>query len=372
MQTHPPLITSSDCEGGGEVFEVDAKVPCQESLSSTEKDHSHETRENEVLIEAEVEEASTSDDGSFFGSPKYLTVSSQLHLEALAQSVGKVWTLSPTFRAERADHSPRHLSEFYMLEAEVGFEDRLSRIMDLVEDMIRSLVVSLSSGPLRHELIYGHRNGKPGLNPTPTPLSTELEARWDGILCPSWPRITYTAAIDLLRTSAAAHAQFPSPPTWGARLSSEHERFLAAEVGRGAPVFVTEYPAAQKPFYMLPTEADASCSPAGRGEEVSPGPTVACFDLLVSGTNEIAGGSMREHRLEKLLDAMRKRGLVKTEKDGEEDLGSLGWYVDLRRWGTFPHGGFGLGFDRLLGHLAGSENIRDVATFPRWFKNCRC
>jgi asparaginyl-tRNA synthetase len=346
VQTHPPIITSSDCEGAGEVFTV--------SLDSKK---AHATAPATAI-------GMESDDGSFFRSPKYLTVSSQLHLEAIAQSVGNVWTLSPTFRAEKSVTS-RHLSEFYMLEAEVSFIDHLEGVMTLVEDMVRSLTTALYNDKVGQEIIHGRRPSENGSDPEQTTLAKELDDRWRGMMSKSWPRITYTDVIELLVKS---NREFEHQPTWGSGLQAEHERYIASTVGRGQPVFVTHYPQEIKPFYMLPT-SNSSVS----------GPTVDCFDLLVPEVCEIAGGSMREHRLAQLLETMQRQGLVAQpaadmpgDYSSEEALGTLKWYVDLRRWGTVPHGGFGLGFDRLLGYLAGIQNIREVVAFPRWVGRCDC
>lgn len=329
-QTHPPIITSSDCEGAGEVFEVASG-------------HKGQVTED--------------DDGTFFRSSKYLTVSSQLHLEALAQSVGKVWTLSPTFRAEKSN-TARHLSEFYMLEAEVSFVDKMEDVMNLVEGMLQHLTKGLHESQVGQELLHGKRSGE--TDDEGQKRSADLENRWQGMMQGPWPRITYTEAINILQSSKES---FVHPPTWGLGLQAEHERYVAMQVGKGSPVFVTCYPKAIKPFYMLPSASEASDTA-----------TVDCFDLLVPEVCEIVGGSMREHRLEPLITSMREHGMI-TEfevSNGKTELGSLSWYVDLRRWGSVPHGGFGLGFDRLLSYLAGVPNIREIVTFPRWVGRCDC
>ena len=322
-QIHTPIITSSDCEGAGEVFRIRA---------------------------SEEELGSEGDDGSFFKAAKYLTVSSQLHLEALAQSVGKVWTLSPTFRAEKSD-TARHLSEFYMLEAEISFTQDMEDVMGLAEKAAQSIARNLDPAVSRvgKELLQG------------TIGEEEIRRRVGGML-QGFHRITYTEAIKLLQNSTH---QFEYSPTWGHGLQAEHERWIAAEVGGKAdisvPVFVTHYPRAIKPFYMLPTANTAD------GRE-----TVDCFDLLVPEACEIAGGSMREHQLRPLIKSMQAKGMIPGPDPSDEDLGELKWYADLRRWGSVPHGGFGLGFDRLLGYLAGVPNIREVVTFPRWVGRCEC
>jgi asparaginyl-tRNA synthetase len=338
-QTHPPIITSSDCEGAGEVFTVS---PANDK-SDTSSGKSAEPQE------------------LFFRSKKYLTVSTQLHLEALAQAIGNVWTLSPVFRAERSDTS-RHLSEFYMLEAEMTFVDDLGPVMDLAEDMLRSLCTSLIDTPTVQDLLVRSKQYGADLAP-----AEDVRRRWEGLMREDWPRITYSDAIALLRQKAD---RFEHKPTWGAGLQSEHERYLAEHVGGGEkPVFVTHYPRDIKAFYMRETP------PAAPAE---PGPTVECFDLLVPEFCEIAGGSMRENRLEPLLAAMGRHGIVKPpapDAAGPDDAtrgGALDWYVDLRRWGCPPHGGFGLGFDRLLSYLAGVQTVRDMVSFPRWYGRCDC
>ncbi|KAH7039096.1 mitochondrial carrier domain-containing protein [Macrophomina phaseolina] len=330
VQTHPPIITSSDCEGAGEVFSV--------------------------LPQSELAVAPTSDHGSnspehFFRSPKYLTVSSQLHLEALAQSVGKVWTLSPTFRAEKSD-TPRHLSEFYMLEAEACFVEKLDDVMDIVEDLIRDIATNLTNSIVGKELLLARS----------AECSKDDEA----------PSVTSNALAE-----AAGFVSFDFKPSFEDGLQAEHERFLAENVGQGGPVFVTDYPRAVKPFYMAP-------STQAPGKD-----TVSCFDLLVPEVCELVGGSMREHRLPELLIAMDSHGLQRPNQlkaamsvsgtalgagDGSDpgisDASSdLQWYTDLRRFGSVPHGGFGIGFDRLLLYLSGASNIRDVVGFPRCYES---
>lgn len=356
IQTHPPIITSSDCEGAGEVFTVTpASIEALSSLSSS---------------------SPSSPPPSFFRAPKYLTVSTQLHLEALAQSVGSVWTLSPTFRAEESD-TPRHLSEFYMLEAEACFVDRLDGIMDLAEDLLRAVTANLQSSRVAAELLERPSTKKGGGSlsradsSSPLPPPEDVARRWQGLVhSDRWPRITYSEAIRML---AAAPVEFEYAPVWGTDLHTEHEKYLAQAVGGSShtPVFVTHYPRKMKAFYMLPSE---------HPDDSAAGDTVDCFDLLVPEFCEIAGGSMREHRLPQLVAAMQARGMdVSAEPaslDGDLQQAKVGndldWYVDLRRWGCPPHGGFGIGFDRLLCYLSGVQTIRDTVAFPRWFGRCDC
>lgn len=325
VQTHTPILTASDCEGAGEVFDV-APSADQGAQAPGEKPT------------------------AFFRRPVYATVSAQLHLEALAQAVGNVWTLSPTFRAEQSE-TPRHLSEFYMLEAEMTFTESLDSIMDLVEDMLRHIGHNLSGSKVVTELYARTSEGETNLAPV-----DQVQARWRGLMQDSWPRITYTEAISILQ--AASH-RFAKQPEWGLDLQTEHEKYLAVEVGGGEkPVFVTNYPRAIKAFYMKANDEPAGGSVAGK--------TVECFDLLVPDFCEVAGGSMREHRLEPLLESMRSRGMDVSEAS------NLDWYLDLRRWGSPPHGGFGLGFDRLICYLSGVQTIRDTTAFPRWYGRCDC
>lgn len=296
----------------------------------------------------------------FFQTPKYLTVSNQLHLEALAQSVGRVWTLSPTFRAEKSD-TPRHLSEFYMLEAELAFVEDLSDIINVVENLLRAVASGLKSSHVGQELLdaRAHDHGEDS-----TALSrATLAQRWQGLIDGPWPRITYDAAIQHLKDAVAqGQVQFDFAPEYQQGLQTEHERFLAESIGQGGPIFVTDYPRSIKPFYMAPSASDSADAP-----------TVACFDLLVPETCELVGGSMREHRLPELLKSMDDHGLQgASSSDPHASDGSLQWYLDLRRYGSVPHGGFGLGFDRLLCYLSGVSNIRDVVSFPRWHKRCDC
>ncbi|KAF2730264.1 asparaginyl-tRNA synthetase [Polyplosphaeria fusca] len=336
VQAHPPIITSSDCEGAGDVFTVTPETPA----SKPHPDHDF-----------------------YFASPKYLTVSSQLHLEALAHSVSRVWALSPTFRAEKSD-TARHLSEFYMLEAELAFVDRLDDVMDLVESMLRALASGLQSSRVGEELLGAHARDLDDAgardHDSAAMAPTTLARRWQGLVDGPWPRITYDRAIQLLKHAVAQGvARFDHAPDHKDGLHTEHERYLADAVGQGSPVFVTDYPRNMKPFYMSPS-ADAA-------DDAREAPTVSCFDLLVPDICELAGGSMREHRLAELSRSMEEHGLhhaLTGDAETQPSDASLQWYLDLRRYGSVPHGGFGLGFDRLLCYLSGVSNIRDVSS-PR-------
>ncbi|KAI7236051.1 asparaginyl-tRNA synthetase [Hortaea werneckii] len=326
IECHTPIITSSDCEGAGEVFTVSSNESRELSQTQAAKD-----------------ETPT---GHFFRTPKYLTVSSQLHLEALSQAVDKVWTLSPTFRAEKSD-TPRHLSEFYMLEAELCFTESLEDVMSLVERMLMAISQTLWESQVGTEILRARETSSTGQGDESGEdvASTVLRQRWDGMRTGDWPRISYAdAIIHLQRASQESKATFVFPPTYSDGLQAEHERYLAATVGEGKrPVFVTDYPAEQKPFYMSP-------STSGQGEKQ--GDTVSCFDLLVPDLCELVGGSLREHRSEALIQTMKEKGVAGS---------NLEWYQDLRRYGSVPHGGFGLGFDRLLCYLSGVSNGPNAA-----------
>lgn len=363
MQTHPPIITSSDCEGAGEVFTISAG-----QAETTAKSSTSETKPRDL----------------FFRTPKYLTVSSQLHLEALAQSLGNVWALSPTFRAERSD-TARHMSEFYMLEAEMPFVDDMADVLDLVEDMLRHLATTLYTAKSAVELRERRTPGSARTAEDDLVPAEEVERRWAGMMQRAdtrWPRITYSEALEILQ---AEEHLFEHKPTWEGGLQSEHEKYLAKKLGATSehggymPVFVTHYPRDIKAFYMrpsaVPTQGLGAALDGPSGAQQS-GATVDCFDLLVPDLCEIAGGSMREHRLAELRETMQQRGMVPPSTPGSRkrmtrgDGTGLDWYLDLRQWGSCPHGGFGIGFDRLLSYLTGVPNIRDVTAFPRWFGRC--
>ncbi|KAF2001122.1 asparaginyl-tRNA synthetase [Amniculicola lignicola CBS 123094] len=318
VQAHPPIITSSDCEGAGEVFTL-APAPSP-TPSPAGPDRSQEQED------------------MFFGAPKYLTVSSQLHLEALAQSVGKVWTLSPTFRAEKSD-TPRHLSEFYMLEAELAFVDDMSVVMDVVEDMLRTIASGLKSSRVGQELLDARARDD---EQNDTVVHATLTQRWLGLTEGPWPRITYDDAIHRLEDAVTqGKAQFQFAPGHEDGLQTEHERYLAESVGQGGPVFVTDYPRNIKPFYMAPS--------ADTGDGSQSMPTVACFDLLVPEICELVGGSMREHRLPELLESMNKHGLKQTQDSSSESTASDG---SLQCYESLPPN-FSLSANMLAGAFAG-------------------
>lgn len=308
FKTNPPILTGSDCEGAGELFQVESKS----LLENKEK---------------------------FYGKNAYLTVSSQLHLEVLSAALGKVWTLSPTFRAEASDTN-RHLSEFWMLEAEMPYVENIGQITGLTEQMIKHVVKDLvnDTNQVASNLLKSQRSveGQEG--------KTDLTEKWKKLYETEWKTITYKEALQILESSGET---FQHPVKYEDGLATEHEKWLAGEYFK-SPVFVIDYPKDMKAFYM----------------KVNPdNETVACFDLLVPEVGEIIGGSLREHNLEKLTSIINERGMK---------LDELKWYLSLRENSTVPHGGFGLGFERLICYLADVENVRDVVPFPRSKGECPC
>lgn len=299
---HTPIITSSDCEGAGELFSVTSLD--LENLPKNGQDGIDFSRD-------------------FFGRRAFLTVSGQLEAEFLALSLGKVYTFGPTFRAENSNTS-RHLSEFWMIEPEVAFAD-LKDDMKLAEDFFRFLCSrTLEEG--ESELAFLEKQYKR--------MSLEELRR---LADTPFVHMSYTEAVKELEN---AKEDFEFPVEWGSDLQSEHERYLTDIVFKG-PVIVTDYPKEIKAFYMR-------MNPDGK--------TVAAMDVLVPRIGEIIGGSQREERLEVLEDRMRQMGMP---------VKNLQWYLDLRRFGSAPHAGFGLGFERMVQYITGMANIRDVIPCPR-------
>ena len=307
---HTPLITASDCEGAGEMFQV-TTLNMQEIIRKALKD--------------KVDPATFAVDykQDFFEREAYLTVSGQLEIETYATALSRVYTFGPTFRAENSN-TTRHLSEFWMIEPEMSFF-RLEDNMDLAE----KFVVYLLKWALTHcraDLEFFNAQIKPGLIET---LEHVVESKFT--------RITYTDAVKELEKHAS---EFEFKPFWGCDLQSEHEKYLTEQVFKG-PAIVTDYPKEIKAFYM---------------KQNDDGKTVRAMDVLVPGLGEIIGGSEREDNLAALETRMTDLGL---------DVKNYWWYLDLRRYGTVPHSGFGLGFDRLLLYVTGMANIRDVIPYPR-------
>ena len=302
VYVHTPLITGSDCEGAGEMFRV------------TTLDVNNPPRTEDGAVDFSQD---------FFGRSTNLTVSGQLEAEAFALAFGSVYTFGPTFRAENSN-TPRHAAEFWMIEPEMAFAD-LSDYMDNAEAMVK-YVVNFLLEQCPDELAFFNQFMDKGL----------LE-RLNALVSADFARVSYTDAVALLEPH---NDQFQYKVSWGCDLQTEHERFLTEQVFK-RPVFVTDYPKEIKSFYMRLNDD---------------GRTVAAADMLVPGVGELIGGSQREERLDMLLARMDELGL------GREDYD---WYLDLRRFGSAPHAGYGLGFERLIMYVTGIANIRDVLPFPR-------
>ena len=301
VYVHTPIITGSDCEGAGELFRVSTI------------DVKNPPRKNGEIDFAQ----------DFFARQTYLTVSGQLEAEAFACALTKVYTFGPTFRAENSNTS-RHASEFWMIEPEMAFCD-LTGNMDLAEELVKYLIADARKQcPEELELFSKF-------------VDKELLARLDFVIERPFQRITYAEAVELLKKSGE---KFEFPIDYGSNLQSEHERWLTEKHFK-CPVTVFNFPKEIKPFYMRSNDD---------------GKTVAAIDLLVPGIGEIVGGSQREERLELLEDNMRRHNM---------DPADYKWYLDLRRYGTVPHSGFGLGFERMLMFITGISNIRDVIPFAR-------
>ena len=302
IYVHTPIITTSDAEGAGEMFHV------------TTLDFHNLPRTPDGQVDYSRD---------FFGKKASLTVSGQLQAEAFALSMGRVYTFGPTFRSENSN-TPRHAAEFWMIEPEVAFCD-LEGNMDLAEDMVRTVIARvMEQAPDEFHFLNQF-------------VDKELLARLNHVKDSQFERCTYTRAIEILEASGA---RFEYPVKWGMDLQTEHERYLTEQHFK-RPVFVTDYPRDIMAFYMRANED---------------GKTVAAVDLLVPGVGEMLGGSQREERHDKLLARIREMGLKEEEYT---------WYLDLRRFGTAVHAGFGLGFERFVMYLTGITNIRDVLPFPR-------
>lgn len=316
---HTPLITASDCEGAGQMFQVTTK-----NLYDLKKD------ENGSII--------YSDD--FFGKQASLTVSGQLEGELAATALGSIYTFGPTFRAENSN-TPRHLAEFWMVEPEVAFID-LPELMDLEEDFIK-FCVRWALDHCREDLEFLNKMVDKG-----------LIARLEGVLSTEFVRLDYTEGIRILQEAVQAGHKFEFPCEWGDDLASEHERYLVEEHFK-CPVIMTHYPKKIKAFYMKIDQE----KPILNGKEQEE--TVQGTDVLFPQIGEIIGGSVREESYDKLMHEIEDRNIP---------MKDMWWYLDTRKYGSCPHGGFGLGFERLILFVTGMQNIRDVIPFPRTPKNC--
>ena len=297
-----PLITGSDCEGAGEMFRVSTL------------DMENLPRNDEGKVDYNKD---------FFGKETFLTVSGQLNVETYCNALSKVYTFGPTFRAENSNTS-RHLAEFWMIEPEIAFAN-LSDAADLAEEMLKYVLKAVLDERSDDIAFFQQRVDK-----------TVIE-RLNSVIETDFVRLDYTDAITILEN---CDKKFENPVSWGVDLNSEHERYLAEEHFNG-PVILQNYPKDIKSFYMRLNDD---------------GKTVAAMDILAPGIGEIIGGSQREERLDVLDSRLEEMGL---------DIADYGWYRDLRRYGTVPHAGFGLGFERLVVYATGMQNVRDVIPFPR-------
>ena len=307
VYVHTPLITGSDCEGAGEMFQVTTM-----DLKNVPK-----TKEGEVDYSRD-----------FFGKATNLTVSGQLNGETYAQAFRNIYTFGPTFRAENSN-TTRHAAEFWMIEPEIAFAD-LKDSMDLAESMLKYIIR------------YVLENAPEEMNFFNSFVDKGLLERLNNVVDSEFARVSYTDAVELLKEH---NDKFEYKVSWGCDLQTEHERYLTEQVYK-RPVFVTDYPKEIKAFYMKLNDDQK---------------TVAAADCLVPGIGEIIGGSQREDDYEKLMQRIRELGLK------EEDYG---FYLDLRRYGSTRHAGFGLGCERCVMYLTGMGNIRDVIPFPRTVNNC--
>ena len=302
---HTPLITASDCEGAGQMFQVTTM-----NLYDLKKD----------------EDGKINYDNDFFGKQTSLTLSGQLEGELGATALGSIYTFGPTFRAENSN-TPRHLAEFWMVEPEVAFID-LADLMDLEEDFIKYCV----NWALEH--------CKDDLEFLNKMIDKTLLERLHSVVAEEFVRLPYTEGIKILEEAVANGHKFEFPVSWGMDLASEHERFLVEEHFK-KPVIMTDYPKEIKAFYMKINDDDR---------------TVQGTDVLFPQIGEIIGGSVREENYDKLIGEINRRNIP---------MKDMWWYLDTRKYGSCPHGGFGLGFERLILFVTGMQNIRDVIPFPR-------
>jgi len=396
---HSPLITASDCEGAGEMFQVTTLLPPRgevipessgpsiealQQLKANVEEKGNAVRDlkaakagkDEIsaavkqLTEAKAElakleatpikvgglpqtpEKTLDYSRDFFTSPTYLTVSGQLQAEIFAQALSNVYTFGPTFRAE-VSHTSRHLAEFWMIEPEIAFSN-LEDCMQLAEDYVRfccKYVLEHNLEDLKQIDEYHDREQKQaekskgkakGPEENVRTFTEPAVTRIQAVASTDFKRVSYTEAIDILLKSGKT---FVEPVSWGIDLSSEHERFLAEEIFHG-PTIIYNYPKDIKAFYMRQNED---------------GKTVAAMDVICPQIGELIGGSQREERYDVLSTRLKDLSLK------EEDFW---WYMDLRKFGTVPHSGFGLGFERLIMFTTGIENIRDVVPFPRYPEVC--
>jgi asparaginyl-tRNA synthetase len=332
---HTPLITSNDCEGAGETFKITTVEPVETTLDDGSTCLALPSKNNEG------KEVDYSKD--FFTKKVGLTVSGQLHGESYCLGLSDIYTFGPTFRSEKSE-TTRHLSEFWMVEPEIITED-LCDLLDLAENYVKFSVEAVLAENI-HDLKF---------------LDPSLPDKLEKLLQSKYVRLDYTDAIKLLEEHiSTGKVKFENKVFWGCDLASEHEKYLT-EVYDNV-VMLCNYPAKIKSFYMkenIVSQTDQT----DQSDQTQKGSTVACFDMLVPDIGELIGGSLREEDYGKLLAKMKEKDM---------DIKQLEWYLDLRKYSTVPHGGFGLGFERLVMLCSGTENIRDTIPFPRYYKHCPC
>ncbi len=332
---HTPIITANDCEGAGQMFKVSTLDMMRPLPRVAKEAQSPEATEHCKDLAAKANMPAwtygqVDHSGDFFGKEAHLTVSGQLNVETYCMALSRVYTFGPTFRAENSNTS-RHLAEFWMIEPEIAFAD-LNDDANLAEDMLKHLFRTVLSERSDDMKFFAERIEKTAIS------------RLEHIVEKPFLRVTYTEGIKILEDAIKGGRKFEFPVQWGTDLQSEHERFLTEEHFK-QPVILTNYPKQIKAFYM---RLDDNCEPNRQ--------TVRAMDVLCPGIGEIIGGSQREERLDKLDSRLDEMGLKKED---------YWWYRDLRRYGTVPHAGFGLGFERIIQFITGMQNIRDVIPFPR-------
>lgn len=324
LYIHTPIITASDCEGAGEMFQVTTLLDKEEELFKPKENEKKELVQPTALDYTK----------DFFAKKSYLTVSGQLNVECFACSMSDVYTFGPTFRAENSN-THRHLAEFWMIEPEIAFAT-LEDDMNLAEDFLKHCIQTVLDR-CNSDLEFFEEKTEPG-----------LRDRLRRVLRDPFIRLPYTKGVEILvEHIEAGKVKFENPVSWGVDLATEHERYLTEVVYEGTPVILTHYPAAIKAFYMRQSREDPRC--------------VEAMDILCPRVGEIIGGSAREEDLDRLDKRIVEMGLK---------LDDFAWYRDLRRYGSIPHAGFGMGFERLVLFVTGVHNIREVIPFPRYPQHC--
>jgi len=327
LEINTPILTSNDCEGAGEMFEI------LQGHDASNNNNNNNNNSNSKIYD-------------FFNNPTYLTVSGQLHAEIFASSMTNVYTFGPTFRAENSNTS-RHLAEFWMVEPEIAFAD-LQDAMSLAENCLKYSIKHVLEHCTEDIEFFNKRLDKNVMNRLTKTMDEPFQY------------ISYTDAIDMLKKDVSTNPKLifeHDDINWGMNLQSEHEKYISEIVFNGAPTVIHHYPKRIKPFYMKQSKEEDG----GYGE------IVEAIDLVVPKIGELIGGSAREDDYNKLKQAMLQHELL---DEGNNDNNELQWYLDLRKYGSVPHAGFGLGFERLLQYVSGIGNIRDVVPMPRSRNSC--